>query len=72
MPLYEYRCSGCGQKFEQLRRMSDADSGLVCPQCQSEQVERLISAFARPAGGGEALGPCGAPASSCGAGRGFS
>ncbi len=69
MPLYEYRCAGCGQQFEQLRKMSEADSGVLCPRCNSERVERLLSAFARPAAA-DAAGPCGAPASACGGGRG--
>jgi len=51
MPLYEYRCSRCGQTFELLRRMSEADQELVCPRCRSEEIERLISAFARTTGG---------------------
>ncbi len=29
-----------------LRRMHDADSDLECPECQSEEVERLLSRFA--------------------------
>ena len=71
MPLYEYRCSGCGKVFEQLRRMQDADRGVVCPSCESERVERLLSTFSSRTGSG--LGPCGQPASACGSpGRGFS
>ncbi|MGB9454803.1 MAG: zinc ribbon domain-containing protein [Bryobacteraceae bacterium] len=46
MPLYEYRCQKCGKTFEMLRRMRDADSDLECPECQSEEVERLLSRFA--------------------------
>ncbi|MFY9725771.1 MAG: zinc ribbon domain-containing protein [Bryobacteraceae bacterium] len=46
MPLYEYRCQKCGKTFEMLRRMHDADSDLECPECQSEEVERLLSRFA--------------------------
>jgi putative FmdB family regulatory protein len=46
MPLYEYRCRTCGQPFEMLRKMQDADRGLICPECQSEEVERLLSSFA--------------------------
>jgi hypothetical protein len=33
-----------------LRRMQDADRDLKCPECESEEVERLLSTFA--AGGG--------------------
>jgi putative FmdB family regulatory protein len=57
MPLYEYRCPQCGNRFEQLRRMTEADCGVICPQCQSEKVQRMFSTFATsggcgPAGGG--------------------
>ncbi len=70
MPLYEYRCSGCGRVFEQLRRMQDADAETACPTCESRQVNRLLSTFVSKTGGSSAdLGPCGAPASACGAGR---
>ena len=46
MPMYEYRCADCGNLYEELRRMSDADRDLQCPKCGSQGVERLISAFA--------------------------
>ncbi len=44
--MYEYRCQTCGKQFEQVRRMSEADSGLVCPTCASVEIERLLSGFA--------------------------
>lgn len=69
MPLYEYQCSGCGATFEQLRRMQEADQGVACPKCESDQVERLLSTFASHIGSGsQAAAPCGAPASACGSG----
>jgi putative FmdB family regulatory protein len=46
MPLYEYRCRTCGKGFELLRRMSEADRDLQCPDCRSEEIERLFSTFA--------------------------
>jgi putative FmdB family regulatory protein len=57
MPLYEYRCTRCGEKFERLRRMQDADCDVVCPRCESEKVERLLSAFARSGSSACASGP---------------
>ncbi len=51
MPLYEYRCANCGQTFELLRRMGDADRDLACPKCESEEIERLLSTFAQKTGG---------------------
>jgi putative FmdB family regulatory protein len=56
MPMYEYRCQKCGQNFEMLRRMQDADRDLECPECRSKQVERQLSTFSaggcRPSGSG--------------------
>lgn len=46
MPLYDYQCRNCGKKFELLVRMQDADNPLECPNCHSDQVERLLSTFA--------------------------
>ncbi len=54
MPMYEYRCRRCGAKYEQLRRIADADRDLQCPYCGADEVERLLSAFATAGG-------CGAP-----------
>lgn len=43
MPIYEYRCRGCGQRFEQLIIHSTTPE---CPACQGRDLERLISLFA--------------------------
>lgn len=51
MPLYEYRCRVCGKSFEMLRRMQDADRELECPDCESDEVERLLSTFATTSSG---------------------
>ena len=45
MPMYEYRCQVCGKHFEMLRRITEADRDLECPECRSTAVERLLSAF---------------------------
>jgi putative FmdB family regulatory protein len=45
MPMYEYRCQKCSERFEMLRRMTDDDRDLQCPECRSDEVERLLSAF---------------------------
>jgi putative FmdB family regulatory protein len=56
MPIYEYRCRSCKKRFEQLRRMADADRDLVCPECRSEEVERLLSTFSSAGGGSDSGG----------------
>lgn len=67
MPMYEYRCRECGRAFEMLRRMSDSDRDLKCPSCDSEQVERQISACAVSFGSAAGSSGCG----SSGGGRRF-
>lgn len=42
MPLYEYKCGGCGQVFEVIQRFSDAP--LTQHESCGGQVERLLSA----------------------------
>ena len=41
LPLYEYQCSTCGDKFEVIQKFSD-DPLKNCRKCDG-QVERLIS-----------------------------
>ena len=43
MPIYEYRCEGCGHDLEALQKMSDADLR-DCPACGQPQLRKLISA----------------------------
>lgn len=52
MPLYDYVCYVCGNSFEKLRRMSDDDSEIRCPECGSERIERLLSTFSTGGCGG--------------------
>lgn len=42
MPLYEYRCSGCGKEVEVIQKFSDAPPN-ECPNCGGT-LERLLSA----------------------------
>lgn len=43
MPLYEYECLDCGQYFEALVR--DQNSPALCPSCQGQNLEQLLSSF---------------------------
>jgi putative FmdB family regulatory protein len=57
MPLYEYRCRTCDDRFELRRPMSEAGAPAACPAGHPDAV-RLLSTFASV---GAAAGP--APAS---------
>jgi putative FmdB family regulatory protein len=67
MPIYEYACSGCGNRFEKLvRRFADEVS---CPTCASAAVDKQLSVFAVGASrSSPAFTGCDAPAANCGAG----
>lgn len=44
MPVYEYKCTDCGHKFEQFISYQDYGKVLViCPACHQKQVVRCIS-----------------------------
>jgi putative FmdB family regulatory protein len=42
MPIYEYRCDGCGHQFEEFQKITDAPVR-TCPECGRRKVRRLIS-----------------------------
>lgn len=68
MPLYEYSCRECGDRFEVLQSMNQGAAGLVCPSCGHPEVAKQFSTFAAATSGGKSAGA--APA--CGGGSGFS
>lgn len=42
MPLYEYQCEACGQRFELIQKFSDPPAE-SCRVCGKGPVQRLIS-----------------------------
>jgi len=46
MPIYEYECISCGERFELLRSISSGDTNIICPKCESKNVKKVISTFA--------------------------
>jgi len=60
MPLYEYVCQECGERFERLVRGSTDTQMIRCPRCESDTVARAFSTFATAgARGGETAPACG-------------
>ena len=45
MPIYEYECGNCNQRFELNRRMSDDDANIECPKCGIKHPNRIFSSF---------------------------
>ncbi len=45
MPLYEYRCGGCGKKVTLLVRGFERSADSCCPNCSSQELKRLFSTF---------------------------
>ncbi|HNY91905.1 MAG TPA: zinc ribbon domain-containing protein [bacterium] len=69
MPIYEYRCSDCGHRFEVFQRMGADGSDLQCPLCAAPKPEKLFSAIAASSKSGSS--GCASPSPGCGSG-GFS
>ena len=52
MPIYEFECTDCGERFERLQKLSDPDP-TDCPSCGKPRVKRRLTAPAfRLAGSG--------------------
>lgn len=49
MPIYEFRCKECSQKFEELlyplqvKKMKNKGTSPLCPACCSNKTERVMS-----------------------------
>ena len=64
MPLYEFTCEKCGATFEELVGAGLDALGVTCPECGSEEIQKLVSRFASAGasntnGGGGGGGACG-------------
>lgn len=71
MPIYEFRCQECQKQFEVLTQSAGENKPVACPQCQSNKVQKSISATSYRVGGNQAGPPAGA-LSGCSSKRGFS
>lgn len=68
MPIYEYECVACGEKFEKRRSFTDSDKDLKCPRCGAENPRRAISAFATGSSSSGSGSSFGSSYSSCSSG----
>ena len=64
MPIFEYRCDGCGHEFEELESIANRDKRRECPACGAARITRKISTFsarvaAEPSGSCPSADTCG-------------
>ena len=46
MPVYEYRCDGCGKKFSVPMSIGEYEKAKVkCPKCGKSRVTQLYGTF---------------------------
>jgi putative FmdB family regulatory protein len=45
MPIYEYKCKKCGQKFEVRLGFFQNKKSVKCPICNDENPDRIFSSF---------------------------
>lgn len=71
MPLYEYRCSECSYKFEELHHLSESGADATCPVCKgtAKRIMSIFAAMSKNASGmassisGDSCSSCGSAAS---------
>lgn len=45
VPIYEYRCTECGDKTERLESLGHDSSGEKCPSCRAGDIKKVFSLF---------------------------
>jgi len=51
MPIYEYQCAQCGERFEARQSFGEDGSRLNCPKCEAPNPQKLLSSFFTPSSG---------------------
>lgn len=55
MPIYEYECRRCGERFEVLQKMNEDNSRVRCPRCNADRPQRVLSTFSSGSAGSSSL-----------------
>jgi putative FmdB family regulatory protein len=55
MPIYQYDCASCERRVEVFFRSAKAVTEPSCPECDSDQLKRVISRVARLRSSGQRL-----------------
>lgn len=73
MPVFEYQCNDCKNKFEIFHKSQSSKEEIKCPSCESENNQKLFSAFSSTvkstfSAPSCASGQCGIPSGGCASG----
>lgn len=63
MPIYEYECRECKERFEVLQLGKNDQEKIRCPKCQADKLERVVSLFSSGSGN-QSLNPSCSPTGS--------
>ncbi|MTI81207.1 MAG: zinc ribbon domain-containing protein [Firmicutes bacterium] len=44
MPIYDFKCKDCGEKFTVMVSISEKDK-VKCPECDCDNIQQLMSGF---------------------------
>jgi putative FmdB family regulatory protein len=47
MPIFEYECEKCGEKFEYFQWAGEDAASLKCPKCGETKTKRVMSTFSK-------------------------
>ncbi|MBW2260377.1 MAG: zinc ribbon domain-containing protein [Deltaproteobacteria bacterium] len=68
MPIYEFQCDGCGERFEEIV-LGNREDPVPCPSCSDSRTHRLMSTFSWSGSGGtgspSACTSCSSSSSAC-------
>jgi putative FmdB family regulatory protein len=74
MPIYEYICDDCGERYERI--VMSQKQGITCPKCSSAKNTIQLSVFVAPSNGNKSTagfststasgGGCGCTPRTCG------
>lgn len=45
MPVYEFTCAKCGERFEIVSSLSAREENAVCPSCGGREVSQVFGGF---------------------------
>lgn len=45
MPVYEYKCNACGERFDVVASFDEREAKAVCPSCGGRDVAQSFGTF---------------------------